>query len=787
MRSNRRRTLLCHLVLALSATACVSDGESSPDAGIGADDSSVVEGDGGADEAGEDDAGDEPDDAALDADSEGDAGLNCADDEDCDDGVVCNGSERCIKADDEHSSCQAGTPPVCSNEHPCREVTLGCDCRDPDYDNDEHQPKLCNPAGDDCDDARADVYPGAPEVCDANSVDEDCDPTTFNARDKSAKLDGDNDRDGYVSATCMNFDRALSKKYQGDDCDDTRNDVHPRNSEVCNYIDDNCDLLVDEFVDPDSGVKTEFGLRPKFYPDFDQDHFADMDPTKAKTECDFRIPPGYIFATAKNDCDDRPQYGASVHPGATEACDKLDNDCDGTIDEEDGMQLPYFESTTFTCIDGDLAISKCPANKLWCDGDDVKQGCQTDGTRLSNCGGCGVTCQFSCGQTGCDEIVQISTGEQHACALTREGRVACWGRGESGRLGTDSVAQTNVPTYVVGISHVKAVSAGAQHSCAIVGEERSLYCWGKNDNQQLGNPDAGPFSANPVPVLGVLGAPRLIGVRQVAAGSVHTCAILEPGRLVCFGQAAGGLLGNGVTAARTMLPTPASRLVPFSDPEVPDLDISMPDYVTDARSLAVGGHHSCIINQSGSVECWGANDFGQLGLPATSVPDGYLTAVPQLGEVTDITAGLSHSCVVRNGAVLCWGADDYLQLGRAGTPDQSERWIAKAIDGLVGMKFVSAGAQFSCATATSGATSCWGMNDQGQLGPGFSGAQTNRPVALPEGIAQIDGGSQFSCGMRGGTRGLCWGVNTFGQLGVDSLEPTIREPRQIHAVSSATP
>src|SRR5690606_20438424 len=92
-----------------------------------------------------------------------------------------------------------------------------------------------------------------------------------------------------------------------------------------------------------------------------------------------------------------------------------------------------------------------------------------------------------------------------------------------------------------------------------------------------------------------------------------------------------------------------------------------------ARQLAVGRDHTCALLQSGLVQCWGRNDFGQLGYgttehlgdaePVTSF--GYAT----LGDTaTHIAAGGDHTCaLLESGALRCWGRNDFGQLGHGHT------------------------------------------------------------------------------------------------------------------------
>ena len=208
-------------------------------------------------------------------------------------------------------------------------------CTDP-LDTDDDGDGYTENQGD-CNDNNINVNPGASEVC--NGIDDDCDGEIDEGVQNTYYQDYDGDTYGNPLVSTEACTAPSGYVSDNTDCDDTDANVHPGATEVCNGIDDDCDGEIDE------GLTTY-----TYYRDSDGDTYGN--PSVSTEAC--TAPPGYV--SDNTDCDDND---ANVHPGATEVCNDIDDDCDAEIDEGLTTYTYYADTDSDNYGDPDNSTTTC--------------------------------------------------------------------------------------------------------------------------------------------------------------------------------------------------------------------------------------------------------------------------------------------------------------------------------------------------------------------------------------------------------------------------------------------
>lgn len=237
-----------------------------------------------------------------------------------------------------------------------------------------------------------------------------------------------------------------------------------------------------------------------------------------------------------------------------------------------------------------------------------------------------------------DSAVAIAAAPAHTCVSLRSGEMECWGDNRNGQLGTSTPASLVAPRRIANIGTAVAVGAGGSFSCGILAS-RNVECWGglshresvcvrRNSwgdcleyqwvNHWQITPVRMPTDSaltvsvasdricatlasgelrcwdNPKVRRAVAPDPSAGHVIAYGMGGGHRCALLESGKVVCWGSNGDGQLGIGEALAQTY----------------PALEVFG---ISSATGLAVGSRHACAIIAGEALECWGSNLSGQLG------------------------------------------------------------------------------------------------------------------------------------------------------------------------------
>jgi alpha-tubulin suppressor-like RCC1 family protein len=323
-----------------------------------------------------------------------------------------------------------------------------------------------------------------------------------------------------------------------------------------------------------------------------------------------------------------------------------------------------------------------------------------------------------------DGAKQVAAGGAHTCALLNDATVKCWGRSAEGQVdGSTDRPMVDVPVSA-DVRDATQIDAGAFHTCAVVPD--GVVCWGSSRYGQAGRRQSDALAPGLVP-----GTEDALAV---ATGVRHTCARLESMAVVCWGE----LIDETGAPYVTALATPVSGL-------------------DDAVGITAGAGHSCALKKDFTVVCWGANDSGQLGDGTTTASATPVAVLGLESGVGQVAAGggeldgrlVGHSCAIdRSTQVACWGRGQEGQLGVGlgiESPDRVVVLLARIFDNtdrptLSGAVNIELGAFHSCALRDQGSVYCWGDDTSDQLGwsEGISTDQRDDPKPIPGRAGRVE-------------------------------------------------
>ncbi len=347
-----------------------------------------------------------------------------------------------------------------------------------------------------------------------------------------------------------------------------------------------------------------------------------------------------------------------------------------------------------------------------------------------------------------------SAGSGFSCGVA-PGGTFCWGANDQGQLGSPRAAFDEVVPFLVDASVAfMAVTTGYGHACGLT-SSGEVWCWGAGSQGQLGN---GQNMSSPVPVH-VNGSGPSGGriYTAIDAGRSHTCGIVAVA-VYCWGSNEYGATGNGVLGGVQSAPA-----------KISGTGVAPLDFV----QVSAGDRFSCGVTVDHAAWCWGAAFSGALGDGQEDIH--RLSPVKVTGSGTapllfaSISTGLGRTCAVTtglsSGRLYCWGSNGGGYLGTGGS--QGAVLTPTAVPFPIGVSLgqVSLGYTTGCALDTSNGAWCWGRGVGGEIGNGgLMNVEFPTMVTVPSGgFSRITFGGVSGCALHATGGGVyCWGGGPLG-------------------------
>ena len=386
------------------------------------------------------------------------------------------------------------------------------------------------------------------------------------------------------------------------------------------------------------------------------------------------------------------------------------------------------------------------------------------------------------------QVKSISSTLFQTCALHQDTTVSCWGvtshpqpaevekclvtnsslrNPEISRVG--NCASKVKTEQNIELSGVLQIAAGGVGTCVLM-TDRTVSCWDNN---------RGPTYPKKVPTLE--------NIETISAGNRHICVLHSDTTVSCWGQGSYGRLGDLVPdvfdedSGVEGFQFAESRIVEIPR-KVQTLNTDKtPMDLTGVKAISAGVLHSCALHIDETISCWGdlytgppiGDDYipniqlNPKGAVKFKIRDEQGNPIEQIGS---LTSGYGNNCVTakQDKRPYCWGDNDYGQIGhnKGGSyygvnPQNSNLYPTMHKDGyvLVGISKIDTSYAHTCVIhGTNNAVSCWGEDEDDQLGLSFVSSTNNTNILSPsvdnelrrfEDVKSVSAGVGFTCGIHG--------------------------------------
>ena len=375
-----------------------------------------------------------------------------------------------------------------------------------------------------------------------------------------------------------------------------------------------------------------------------------------------------------------------------------------------------------------------------------------------------------------ETATHVVNGDGTSCLILDTLELLCWGHNNRGQLGDYSTFDSFSPMTVGfdDITSVSDVALGFQFTCAII-NQGDVYCWGNNNYGQSGGESSSEI-LSPNLVLAADGDPTVY--LSTSSSSNFICALKYSGALLCWGDNSDGQLGTAN----------------FSFSNEPQL-IQLTDNLS-FEQIDVGPDYACGISNNSQLYCWGSNSNGKLGIGSdnySSFQKPQLVVMPDNNQISKIALAWDHSCAIdKSGNILCWGANSFSQLGTGNQLGTLSPVYSSTPSNSKSTEIYLDGWR-TCALMSDSSIYCWGDNTAGQIGDGSNSNRlqpTRTALPIGEPVTSFSMSWGHSCAILNQTSVWCWGVNG-GILGdgerEDSNQPVQVLPKVMADDSSPEP